>query len=374
MKGDATVDLNFRVSFPPTEPWPSRPRYELNTTNPVVNRLMRKGPDRGPVEYAHSTCLEQYLDEFLHVYAHRPDPANACGGRLNHQFALYCITKIMKPETIIESGVYAGQSTYILRQAAGPETNIISLDPYQTPVCTSRPTDARPGATEKDLDRWVDPTDNNEYLTGPTNFVDFGQVDWSARIAKGDLNPDTTLILIDDHQGVYPGRFHAFLKHGFTKVVYDDNLQMGWGMLEGDMVGDTPKQMWRHANSDASQWLFNKALVRYAEFPPVLSPRLTQATGWRKEPGFLYHTDDFRHIEKPLVQPELHNAFEDDSSKNTMKEFMTKDMMLTKKIFSALGIPTLYRHDFGDFYELFSYSFICYMELNPKATIPPPPL
>ncbi|KAL7575496.1 hypothetical protein ACA910_020082 [Epithemia clementina (nom. ined.)] len=355
-----SAPLTLKFTIPP-RPWPGQPLYELDLSNADNNRVVRVGPDRGPMEHAQDFLHEQ-LNEFLKIYSRRPDPANACGGRLNHQFALYMITKQLQPTTIIESGVYAGQSTYMFRQASNSYNSkrstpvkIISLDPTTHPECQNPPSYMD---TPMDMERWIDTT-NNEYLTG-TNFVDFDSVNWAERIANGELDPATTLIFMDDHQGFYR-RFDTFLKHGFRYIIHDDNFKLGHDFIEGDTWGDTPKQMWRKPNSAATQWLYKQALIKYAEFPPILSPRLTHYTGWKQEPGFLYHTDDFRHYEEPLLQPEFPDRFQDQQA--------MQQILQTLQI-----VPDIYRQNRLDYFELFQYSYLCFLELNPEASRPPPPL
>merc|ERR550537_1108308 len=59
----------------------------------------------------------------LHMF-----PKHCCMGT-NHQFAMAFLVKKLRPAVIIESGVAAGQGTFLLRNAAGPDTRIFALDP-----------------------------------------------------------------------------------------------------------------------------------------------------------------------------------------------------------------------------------------------------
>jgi hypothetical protein len=115
----------------------------------------------------------QHLDEFVSVYAKRPDKVNMCGIRLNHALALFVVIRQLQPTTIIESGVNAGQSTYIMRHAA-PEAKIIAIDPLDTPIC-------------KQGTRWIDET-KLVYYTGK-NFVDFADINWTAIIGRREIDP-----------------------------------------------------------------------------------------------------------------------------------------------------------------------------------------
>ena len=88
------------------------------------------GASKAGRKYVHSPTD---LAAFLEMYANRPAlhhnvQHNPCGIRLNHAFALWSIIRHVKPNTIIESGVNTGLSTYVMRHAA-PNAKIISIDP-----------------------------------------------------------------------------------------------------------------------------------------------------------------------------------------------------------------------------------------------------
>lgn len=172
------------------------------------------------------------LDEFLQVYKERPDTSNLCGIRINHSLAVWAITKRLQPTTIIESGVFSGQSTYFFRKAA-PNAKIISIDPLSKPIC-GQPV------------RWIDET-NNEYLTG-NQFIDFDEINWKERIASKEIVPETTLVFIDDHIGFYK-RFPTIVRYGFRHIMNEDNYKKGEGATPGDKNGYAPKQMFANPNS-----------------------------------------------------------------------------------------------------------------------------
>ena len=61
------------------------------------------------------------MSQFLVVYI-------SLGTGIHHQFGLWCIMRFLKPKHIIESGVFRGLGTWIMRQAA-PSAQIIVIDP-----------------------------------------------------------------------------------------------------------------------------------------------------------------------------------------------------------------------------------------------------
>merc|ERR1740121_1586085 len=71
----------------------------------------------------------QALPEFAAMYMQRPRQRNDGGGGVNHLFGLWFAVRQIKPKYIIESGVFQGQSTWVLRQAMGSNASILSFDP-----------------------------------------------------------------------------------------------------------------------------------------------------------------------------------------------------------------------------------------------------
>lgn len=143
-------------------PWDGIPKEEVG--HPLVQK--------GFVDFIDDSrhlFLENLLDEFLEVYAGRPDWTNLCGMRINHSYSLFLAIRHLQPTSIIENGVNAGHSTYIMR-AAAPRAKIYPIDPLEEPICNQGK-------------RWVDEK-NSEYFTG-TNFKDFADVDWEEKIRSG---------------------------------------------------------------------------------------------------------------------------------------------------------------------------------------------
>ena len=48
---------------------------------------------------------------------------------INHGFALWFTARKLRPPVVIESGVYHGLGTWLIRHFAGPDAHIINLDP-----------------------------------------------------------------------------------------------------------------------------------------------------------------------------------------------------------------------------------------------------
>ena len=67
------------------------------------------------------------LKKFLKIYKDRPIKKNKGGCQINHAFALYCILKKLKPAYIIESGVFKGQTTWLIEKTL-PKAKLMCID------------------------------------------------------------------------------------------------------------------------------------------------------------------------------------------------------------------------------------------------------
>lgn len=219
-------------------------------------RVLGSAPG-APVKIGDTTVVDSTRDafingdglaEFLAAYSRRPDTTNVCGMQVSHSFAVWHVVRSLKPTAIIESGVNAGHSTWIMR-AAAPQARIISIDPSTTPICGQQK-------------RWIDDT-NNEYLVGD-DFKDFAEIDWGNHTK---VDPSSTLVFFDDHQESYK-RIAVLQKYGFKHVMFEDNYPEG----EGDLNGWSLKQVFQRPDGNTDkEWLLQQ-FDSYAEFPPVLLP------------------------------------------------------------------------------------------------------
>jgi hypothetical protein len=153
------------------------------------------------------------MDEFLEVYKNRPDPVNMCGIRINHALALFLAVKQIQPTLVVESGVNAGVSTYFIR-AASSTTKIFAIDPLEKPICAQG-------------DRWIDSSSLTTNYTGK-KFVDLMDLDWKGMAARGEIDPDSTLVFIDDHLHAFK-RIAGVMKFGVRHIVVEDNYKYGEG-------------------------------------------------------------------------------------------------------------------------------------------------
>ena len=202
----------------------------------IGHPLVRKG--KNFVDDVHKYFME-YLDELLTIYEARPDKINKCGIRINHALALFLTIKVLQPTTIVESGINAGQSTYLMR-AASPVAHTYAIDPLVKPICDQG-------------GRWMDSAaaqNKTTYYSG-TNFQDLGRINLFSKINSGEVDPQKTLVFLDDHQKVFD-RWNVLMKYGFRHVLLEDNYKAEEGGTKHDKAGWTPKQMFARKDADSN--------------------------------------------------------------------------------------------------------------------------
>jgi len=136
-------------------------------------------------------------------------PQQCCMG-VNHLFAVYHAVSALQPLAIIESGVAAGHTTWLLRRLA-PTARIFSLDPGD-PVVNY------PGLSG--IQGYRDPSPATTYLTGPA-FQDLSAARWDVLIPDPVVRA-RTFVLLDDHQSTVE-RIKMLRRWGFRNIFYEDN-------------------------------------------------------------------------------------------------------------------------------------------------------
>lgn len=153
--------------------------------------------------------LEVSLLQFIQLWAKMKSTFwNPCCMGLNHRFVLYHTVRALEPLVIIESGVAAGHTTWLLREVAGPNVPIFSLDPDEPAISYGK------------AGYWKDKNPQTRYFTG-SNFMDLAYARWDVLIPDPNVRA-RTLVIIDDHQSAIE-RLKMIKRWGFGYVYYDDN-------------------------------------------------------------------------------------------------------------------------------------------------------
>jgi hypothetical protein len=225
-------------------------------------------------------------------------------------------------------------------RAAAPDAHIYAIDPLDKPIC----------GQEK---RWIDPETpaKSTYYTGEANFQDFGAIDWGSKIRSGEVDPQRTLVFLDDHRRVFD-RWNDIMRHGFRHVLLEDNYKAKEGATPDDRAGWTPKQMFARTDADA-QFLWH-SLDAYAEFPPLVAPVLSEGRGdaavRKRAGGFLHHKDRNHDIVPPLLRPERDAG----------------DADAYRRICQRLGVdPKMLDND--SYMQILNYNQFSYMQARPAS-------
>jgi hypothetical protein len=223
----------------------------------------------------------QHISDFLVLYKNRPILDNAGGMNSQHCFWVWYYLTTIQPEVVIESGIWYGQSTWLIEQVC-PRARIISIDP------------------RLDFRKYISP--RVEYTT-----VDFNNHNWTNILGESCKK---TLAFIDDHQDNFKRLQHGHL-HKIPHMMFEDNyptthgdvlslkkiLSNNWHIM--DVNG-------RRRRETIPDWYKTKVLdlCNYNECPPVYLDVLT--TRWNdtflehncKPPIFTELTDDLQLFKK----------------------------------------------------------------------------
>ncbi len=132
---------------------------------------------------------------FLKLYKKRPIKTNRGGMRFSQMFAFFFILKKIKPKFIIESGIFKGQSTWLIEKAL-PKSKILSIDPN---------------------------LNNRKYISKKVNY---SEIDFKN---QSFINiPKNTLVFFDDHQN-HMDRLKEAKWFGIKHIVFEDNYPVHYG-------------------------------------------------------------------------------------------------------------------------------------------------
>ena len=131
---------------------------------------------------------------------------NNGGMKIPDMFSFYFLLKQLCPQVVIESGVWNGLSTKLIRNTLGNDVKIICLDP--------RNIDTQNGG-------FIDDNINTTYFVGD-KFIDFDQLDVSS------FNKETLLCFFDDHQNSAQRLVQAKNK-AVKHLFFNDNYPVNCG-------------------------------------------------------------------------------------------------------------------------------------------------
>jgi len=168
-------------------------RIEINKKQFKKILILNSKMNKINIEYS-KDILEKHIIDFIKLYEKRPLLNNNGGMKAQHMFWVYFILKTLNPDVIIESGIWHGQSTWLIENVC-PLAKIISIDP------------------NLNYRKYI--SDKVDYRT-----KDFNEHDWTNEL--GIETCKNTLAFIDDHQNNYFRLFHAYT-HNIGHIIFEDN-------------------------------------------------------------------------------------------------------------------------------------------------------
>lgn len=209
--------------------------------------------------------LLKNISDFNKMYRKRPIKDNSGGMKSAHMFPTWLLLKTIKPDFIIESGVWKGGGTWLF-EVASPNSKIISIDPNPH---------------------------FKEYTSGSATYLteDFLEIDW------GFIDASSTLLFLDDHQNSIQ-RIRRAQTLGIKKIIVEDNYPSNQGDCYSPkkalsqkpyVIEKNGKKTWHESSRDDYNFLIESAIF-YQEFPPLFKDSLTRwGDPWS---GEFYETDD----------------------------------------------------------------------------------
>lgn len=208
---------------------------------------------------------EDDLNTFIHKVYSTDFDNNHGGMGAPDLFTFWFILNKYQPKVVIESGVWNGISTKLIRKTL-PESTIICLDPRVIPSSGYR--DKHP---------------NTIYFLG-RQFIDFKDLDLS------NYNPDDILCFFDCHQNAYL-RLQQCIEKKITNVFLNDNYPVNCGShytLNHLYNNDTRLY---HVNKDDRQLLF-KRIKLYHIFPNIYPGKIKTGEGYFECDSFFKKLND----------------------------------------------------------------------------------
>ena len=195
-----------------------------------------------------------------------------------------------------------------------------------------------------------------EYLVGK-DWVDLAKVDWKSR----GVDPETTVVFIDDHQSAYRRALLALKPQGFRRFMIDDNYPFG--------TGDNMSFKWTCelllTSSPSSSLLRNSAPAAWPGAVPDNFNRQKIPVSWEQH---LRHAHYLPIVLQTYYEFPPVAASRLSGQTRFNPEITSTPIVIDDGYFNASGLSALDRDEFG------GYTHFAYLELKPNVVEPAPAL
>jgi len=228
----------------------------------------------------------ELLDDFLQNIYFEEIKNNHGGMKINDMFSLYFLLKKLNPTIIIESGIWRGYSTKLIRKTLGEHAKIICLDPLDIYN-----------------EGFKDKNSNTIYFTGDY-FIDFEKLNLTDINITNDSNK--ILCVFDDHQNSAQ-RLLQCINKGIKHVFFNDNYPLNAGshysiqhMIDNDLRQNFDIENQYHYSINTfpqidltrRKYLINK-INDYVVFPNIFPATIELVEGIFCVKGFFENNDDY---------------------------------------------------------------------------------
>ena len=261
---------------------------------------------------------QDFLDDFISLYEKRPIKYNNGGMLFTHMFYFYLVLKNLKPELIIESGIYKGQSTWLIENTL-PNSKIISID--------------------IDLNNRVYTSKKAEYRSLDFKFNELKDI------------PDNTLVFFDDHVN-HIERIKQSNFFGIKNIILEDNYSSNKGDFQ------TLKQIAHNHNFNHNPGFFS-LIKTFFLFGSIIFKKILSSK---------YNANiDLNHINQRIrdgyfdkeTTTYINNLIETYYEFPPLVAYKKNNEITKKPIFEELPEKLKKYSD-----QLFDYNFITYIKLN----------
>lgn len=202
-----------------------------------------------------SSDIVKELDEFALLYSQRPIVDNSGGMKSPHMFGLYRWLKHNQPDLIIESGIWKGQGTWLMRKTC-PHSKIVSID--------------------LNMSNLVFADKNVAYYDKDIKTLDLKSI-------VQPFDREKVLVFFDDHQN-FNDRIDFLIDSKVKHVIFEDNYPIGQGdcvspkkIVEASLRNEKIQERLVNLSAEEVRSIREK-FVNYNEFQPIFVDPMTR---WR---------------------------------------------------------------------------------------------
>lgn len=225
---------------PATPDWMHRPVSEREIATILSGAARALAADFAAAGLPGAADLDGIVRDFWNLICSAPVRQRRGGNGFNGALQLYAVVRALQPTVIIESGVFRGLTTWVMRQAC-PEARLFCFDPDLSGL------------------RYRDP--RAHYSARDWSAHDFAGVDLSGAVAFFDDHISQARRIVEAHE------------RGITRVLLDDDAAAHRLHAHGGPAFPTLSMVLADPGSEPVRWRRNGREFAYAPDPLAAAAR-----------------------------------------------------------------------------------------------------